>query len=181
MNSTEIKTEIARLEAQILTNEAEAGQLVTSGNDWIADGKNDKIRSGSKKAGDEQERDRKINLGNSFLAKAAQLRKTNDSIRKTIDTLKEQLGKAIEAENSVKTTLSQQGQTIESVKIIAEGAAEAQKINAAAVGEVEMRKAVAETEETKKNSSTNRMIMIVVALVVVGLGTWFAISKLKKK
>lgn len=170
-----IDEQIRANNAKIDANNAQIASLRQSGNAWIKDGEDDKIRS-LHKAEDTAEKARKIKLGNDRLAEATVLESMNASLLADNKALIRQR----EAESQSMVILAQQGTTTAAVQTKATAEAESAKIIAESNAQAIATKASAEATNQTTDSKTKMMVTVIVVLIVVTVLAVVAYKKLKK-
>lgn len=173
-----IDEQIRANNAKIDANNAQISELKSSGNSWIKDANDDKIRP-LHKAADTSEKARKLQLGNDRLAQATVLESMNTQLMADNKALVKQR----EAESQSMVILAQQGTTTAAVQTKATAEAESAKIVAESNAQAIATKASAEASNSTTDSKSKMMItvaVVIVLLVVLGAVAYKKFKKAKK-
>lgn len=170
-----IDEQIKANNAKIDANNAQISSLKTSGNAWIKDAEDDKIRP-LKKAADTAEKARKMKLGQDRLAEASILESMNNSLLEDNKALIKQR----ESEAQSMVILAQQGTTTAAVQTKATAEAESAKLIAESNAQAIATKASTDASNSTTDSKTKMMVTVVVVVVLLAVLGTIAYKKLKK-
>lgn len=170
-----IDEQIKSNNAKIDSNNAQIASLKSSGNAWIKDAEDDKIRS-FHKAEDTAEKARKMKLGQDRLAEASILESMNNALLEDNKALIKQR----DAEAQSMLILAKQGTTTAAVQTKATAEAESAKLIAESNAQAIATKATTDASNSITDSKTKMMVTVVVVVLLLAVLGTIAYKKLKK-
>lgn len=166
-----LKDQLTAIDAQIESNLAQAASLRSGASEWISQSKVACNQASKKKKAECQaDKQMKADKGNAAIAQAVSLENTSELVKS-----KEGIQKLIDAEALSQVKLAEQGKDKESLRIVAEGVATADKITAqnisTAQAEATLRTADADAKNSEATNKSKNLIFIIIGVVVaLGLG-----------